>query len=250
MPAMLPAPAWPIVAILPAKGHVAAMPSIITQRLSEMTATEFRQYAHAHLSETPSEAIFDPRTGRSWGRSDFDLNPDFLTDLALMDPPRPAAVLVPIIARAQLSVLLTVRAERLPTHAGQIAFPGGKVEGTDAGATAAALREAYEEVGLEAKYIEPLGYLDSYRSGTGFHIMPLVALIDPHFVLTPDPSEVADTFEVPLAFLMDEANHHKHTREWKGGRLRHHYAMPFGDRYIWGATAGIIKNLHERMLAE
>lgn len=211
-----------------------------------MTSAEFRRLARERLSPAPSEAIFDPRTGRSWGRSDFDLNPELLVDLAMMAPPRPAAVLVPVVARDELSVLLTVRTDGLPTHAGQIAFPGGKVETTDAGPTDAALREAREEIGLEATYIEPLGFLDSYRSGTGFHIMPVVALIKPGFTLHPDPGEVADTFEVPLSFLMDEANHQKHSRPWRG-RRRHYYAIPYGDRYIWGATAGMIKNLHERL---
>lgn len=211
-----------------------------------LTAPEFRRLARQRLHETPSEAIFDPRTGRSWARSDFDLNPELLADLAVMEPPRPAAVLVPVVAREQLTVLLTVRTDHLPTHAGQVAFPGGKVEKVDSGPIATALREAQEEIGLDARYIEPIGFLDSYRSGTGFHIMPLVALVEPSFTLTPDPSEVADTFEVPLSFLMDTANHQRHMREWRG-RLRHFYAIPFGDRYIWGATAGMIKNLHERL---
>ncbi|MCL4765736.1 MAG: CoA pyrophosphatase [Hyphomicrobiaceae bacterium] len=211
-----------------------------------ITAAEFRRLARERLPRAPSEAIFDPRTGRSWAVSDFDLNPELVADLAVMEPPRPAAVLVPVIARAELTVLLTVRTDQLPTHAGQIAFPGGKVEKVDAGPVATALREAQEEIGLDAGHIEPLGFLDSYRSGTGFHIMPLVALVEPRFSLAPDPSEVADTFEVPLSFLMDAANHQQHAREWRG-RLRHFYAIPFGERYIWGATAGMIRNLHERL---
>ncbi len=211
-----------------------------------ISAPDFRRLARTRLHRAPSEAIFDPRTGRSWGRGDFDLNPELLADLAAMDPPRPAAVLVPVVARPELTVLLTVRTDHLPTHAGQIAFPGGKMEKVDAGPVATALREAEEEIGLDPVYIEPLGFLDSYRSGSGFHIMPLVALVEPRFTLTPEPSEVADTFEVPLSFLMDMANHQQHSREWRG-RQRHFYAIPFGDRYIWGATAGMIKNLHERL---
>ncbi len=213
---------------------------------SRLTADDLRRRARDRLYPAPSESVFDPRTGRSWGRSDFDLNPELLIDLAMMKPPRPAAVLVPIVARDDLTMLLTVRTDGLPTHAGQIAFPGGKVETTDASPAAAALREAQEEIGLDATYIEPLGFLDSYRSGTGFHIMPIVALIEPGFTLLPNPGEVADTFEVPLAFLMDEANHQQHARPWQG-RQRHYYAIPYGDRYIWGATAGMIKNLHERL---
>jgi len=211
-----------------------------------LTADDIRRRARERFYSSPSDSVFDPRTGRSWGRSDFDLNPELLVDLAMMKPPRPAAVLVPIVARAELTMLLTVRTDALPTHAGQIAFPGGKVETTDAGPAAAALREAHEELGLEATYIETLGFLDSYRSGTGFHIIPVVALIQPDFALQPNPGEVADTFEVPLSFLMDEANHQQHSRPWQG-RRRHFYAIPYGDRYIWGATAGMIKNLHERL---
>jgi 8-oxo-dGTP pyrophosphatase MutT (NUDIX family) len=211
-----------------------------------LSAAKFRKHARERLHPAPSEAIFDPRTGRSWGRSDFDLNPELLADLAVMPPPRPAAVLVPIIAREVLTVLLTVRTHLLPTHAGQIAFPGGKMEKSDTGPMATAIREAREEVGLDPRFIEPLGFLDSYRSGTGFHIMPLVALVDPGLTLTPDPAEVADIFEVPLAFLMDVENHQQHAREWLG-RQRYFYAMPYGERYIWGATAGMIKNLHERL---
>lgn len=214
--------------------------------LLHITAPELRRLARERLHRAPSEAIFDPRTGRSWSRGDFDLNPELVADLAAMAPPRPAAVLVPIVARPELSVLLTVRTDHLPTHAGQIAFPGGKMEKVDSGPVATALRESAEEIGLGAEYIEPLGFLDSYRSGTGFHIMPLVALVQPRFTLTPDASEVADTFEVPLSFLMDPANHQQHSREWRG-RQRQFYAIPFGNRYIWGATAGMIKNLHERL---
>src|SRR5262249_12587042 len=153
------------------------------------------------------------------------LNPEMVADFALMPPPRPAAVLVPVVARDPLTVLFTVRTEHLPTHAGQIAFPGGKVDKVDSGPVAAALREAEEEIGLGSRFIEPLGFLDSYRSGTGFQIMPVVALIEPGFQLVPEPGEVADVFEVPLTFLMDVANHQHATREWKG-RQRHFYAMP------------------------
>ena len=214
-----------------------------------LTEAGFRALATARLDQTPSEAIFDPRTGRAWGRGDWDLNPEMLADFSVMEPPRPAAVLVGIVARPVLTLLLTQRTHTLPTHAGQIAFPGGKVEPDDDGPVATALRESVEEIGLDASFVEPLGFLDGYRTGTGFTVAPVVALIRPGFTLKPDPGEVAEAFEVPLTFLMDEANHQKHARAWQG-RERHYYAMPYGERYIWGATAGMIKNLHQRLFAE
>jgi 8-oxo-dGTP pyrophosphatase MutT (NUDIX family) len=210
------------------------------------TETGFRALAAARLDRTPSEAIFDPRTGRAWGRGDWDLNPEMLADFAVMAPARPAAVLIGVVAHEQLTVLLTQRTHTLPTHAGQIAFPGGKLEADDNGAIGAALRETCEEIGLAPTFIEPLGFLDGYRTGTGYSVAPVVALIRPGFELKPDPREVDEVFEVPLAFLMDEANHQKHARDWRG-RQRHYYAIPYGKRYIWGATAGMIKNMCQRL---
>ncbi len=159
---------------------------------------------------------------------------------------RPAAVLAPIVARpAGLTMLLTLRASHLRAHSGQIAFPGGKV---DLGETPdeAALREAHEEIGLEARFVEPLGWLDPYLTGTGFRVAPLVALIDPAFTLTPNELEVDEVFETPFAFLMDPANHRLDEREWRG-QVRKFYAMPHEGRYIWGATAGILRNLYEKL---
>jgi 8-oxo-dGTP pyrophosphatase MutT (NUDIX family) len=213
---------------------------------SPFTEAGFRRLAAQRLHAAPSDSVFDPRTGRTWVRGDWDLNPEMMADFAVMPPPRQAAVLIPIVARAELSVLLTQRTDTLPTHAGQIAFPGGKLEEGDVSATHAALREAEEEIGLDPALVEPLGFLDGYRTGTGFMVTPVVALVRLHFTLVPDPTEVADVFEVPLRFLMDVANHQKHAREWLG-RQRHFYAMPYQSRYIWGATAGILKNLHERL---
>ena len=212
------------------------------------TREDFLQRARAGLLAAPSEAIFDPRTGQALGPSDWDLNPEFKDDLAVMAPPRPAAVLVPIVLREDLTVLLTQRAHDLPSHPGQISFPGGKVEPRDATPIDCALREAHEEIGLEASFIEPLGFLDSYRTGTGFEINPVVAFVRPGFTPVLDPREVVEVFEVPLAFLMDEANHQRDSREWRG-RRRAFYAMPYEGRYIWGATAGMLKNMHTRLYA-
>jgi 8-oxo-dGTP pyrophosphatase MutT (NUDIX family) len=176
--------------------------------------------------------------------SDFDLNPGM--DVPLADPLMPAAVLVPICARETLTVLLTERTPHLTAHAGQIAFPGGRIDADDADAAAAALREAREEIGLDPSLVEPLGYLDPYRTSTGYLITPLVALIEPHFKLTVNPHEVASVFEVPLPFLMDQTNHRIDSRIWRGAERRF-YAMPYEQRYIWGATAGIIKTLYRRL---
>jgi len=212
------------------------------------TAAGFRVLAQRGLNAAPSEAIFDPRSGRALGPSDWDLNPELKGDLAVMPAPRPAAVLVPIMLRPALTVLLTQRSHDMPSHPGQISFPGGKVEAGDRSALDCALREAWEEIGLPASHVEPLGYLDSYRTGTGFQITPAVALVRPGFRLALDAREVADVFEVPLSFLMDEANHRKDSREWRG-RQRSYYAMPYQGRYIWGATAGMLKNMQQRLFA-
>ncbi len=207
-----------------------------------------RARAPLGLLAAPTDALFDPRTGRALGRSDWDLDPELAADLAAMEPPRPAAVLVPIVAHAELTVLLTQRTDTLAKHPGQIAFPGGRIDAEDADAEAAARREAAEEIGLGGDYIETLGFLDGYRTGTGFHVTPVVALVRPGFHLTLHAGEVADAFEVPLRFLMDQANHQRHEREWRG-RRRTFWAMPYGERYIWGATAGMLRNLHDRLYA-
>jgi 8-oxo-dGTP pyrophosphatase MutT (NUDIX family) len=218
----------------------------LDSRADPFTEPGFRVRARRGLLAEPSPAIFDPRTGRALGPSDWDLEPEFKGDLAVMEPPRPAAVLVPVVLRETLTVMLTERSHDMPSHPGQVSFPGGKVEACDTSPVECALREVQEEIGIAAAFIEPLGYLDSYRTGTGFQINPVVAFVRPGFTLKLDPREVLDVFEVPLAFLMDAANHKKQSREWRG-RERWFYAMPYEGRYIWGATAGMIKNMHQRL---
>ncbi len=211
------------------------------------TEAGFRALAQRRLNAAPSEAVFDPRSGEAVGPSDWDLNPELKADFAVMPPLRAAAVLVPIVARRELTVLLTQRSPDLRSHAGQVSFPGGRAEPGDDSPLACALREAREEIGLLPAYVEPLGYLDSYRTGTGFQIVPVVGLVQPGFTVTLDPVEVADAFEVPLRFLMDPANCRQDSREWHGGRRRYFYAMTYEGRYIWGATAGMLKNMHQRL---
>jgi 8-oxo-dGTP pyrophosphatase MutT (NUDIX family) len=204
---------------------------------------DVRARAGARLSrELPADAL-DPASAPA--RGDHMLN-SRAPEARLVAAARPAAVLAPIVARPDgPTVLLTQRASHLRSHSGQIAFPGGKI---DEGETplAAALREAREEIGLPPGSIEPIGWLDPYLTGTGFRIMPLVGIIDPPFTLTVNAEEVEDVFETPLSFLMTGANHQRQSREWQG-RLRHFYAIPYERRYIWGATAGIIRNLFERL---
>lgn len=160
---------------------------------------------------------------------------------------RRAAVLVPIVDRPEgATVLLTRRSAQLRDHSGQIAFPGGKIDPSDADAVATALREAEEEIGLSRRFVRPLGYLDPYLSSTGFRILPVLGLVTPGFDLAIDPGEVDIAFEVPLGFLMDPGNHRRHSREWQG-MTRHYLAMPFGEHYIWGVTAGILRNLYEKL---
>lgn len=155
----------------------------------------------------------------------------------------PASVLFPIVLRPEgPSVLLTQRTDTLKDHPGQISFPGGRVEAADRSPADTALREAQEEIGLLPRHVEILGYLPEYRTGTGFRVMPVVAVLTPPFDLRPEPGEVAAVFEVPFAFLMDTANHQQHAMHYRG-RLRHYVAMPYGEYFIWGATAGIIATL-------
>jgi len=180
-------------------------------------------------------------------RSDRDLNPYWLApDVEL----RPAAVLAPIIMRPQgWTMLFTQRAEETPAHPGQISFPGGRVQASDAGPLDTALRETFEEIGLAADRIEALGAFDRYETGTGYRITPVVGLVQPGFDLKLDPREVASVFEAPLSFLFDPANHERREGEWRGVK-RAYYAMPYKGHFIWGATAGMVRALYERLYSD
>ena len=167
--------------------------------------------------------------------------------------PAHASVLIPLVMRDELSVLLTRRTEHLRDHAGQISFPGGRAEPHDADAAATALREAEEEVGLPHEHVEVIGALPIYKTVTAFMVTPVVALVRPGFELKPDPFEVAEVFEVPLAFLMQPAHHQRHAFEFAGER-REFFSMPWqadgGQRYfIWGATAAMLRNLYRFLSA-
>ena len=216
-----------------------------------ITPEILRARAERALHREPSSHIYDPRRPVNGARSDFDLDhePGYMNGIPLDAPVRQAAVLFPIVVHETPTVLLTQRSHDLPSHAGQISFPGGKVEPHDRDTLATALRETQEEIGLSPDFIEPIGYLDNYRTGTNFNVVPVVALVEPGFELTIDAREVDSVFEVPLDFLLNAENHELHQREWKG-RTRTYYAMPYGDYFIWGATAGMIRNLHERLLAQ
>lgn len=170
--------------------------------------------------------------------------PGGLPDAAALQP---AAVLVGLVERRQgLSVLFTRRTAHLSTHAGQVSFPGGRCEACDENAVATALRETHEEVGVPPELVQVVGALDEYRTGTGFSITPVVGFLAEDFPLKPDPFEVDEVFEVPFDFLMDPRNHKRERIHWKGA-MREYFAMPYDGHYIWGATAGIIRNFYEHI---
>jgi len=194
------------------------------------------------------DLIIERLRGRESGdvakRGDHDLNPGMPPLEGGAEKLVPAAVLVPLIERADgLTALLTQRTNHLAHHPGQVSFPGGHVDPEDTSPEDTALRETEEEVGLHRRHIDVLGRLDKYRVRTGFSVTPVVGLVKPPFEITPDSYEVAEVFEVPLTFLMDPANHERHSRDYQG-ETRHFYAMPYNGYYIWGATAGMLVNLY------
>jgi 8-oxo-dGTP pyrophosphatase MutT (NUDIX family) len=208
-----------------------------------ISAAEFFDRARTRLRFDVPPGLIDPNIVPPSGDRGTDR---MLQILAREQPIRPAAVLIPVVDHPQPTVLLTQRAAHLNDHAGQISFPGGKIDATDASPLDTALREAEEEIGLAREFVDPIGYLDLYGTSFGFRILPTVARVRPGFELRINKSEVDDAFEVPLAFLMDPANHQVHSKEFRGIE-RAYYAMPFAERYIWGATAGILRVLYERI---
>ena len=216
----------------------------LTDDTALFSAAEIRARALSRLSmEVPQSAV-DP--AHIPGRGDHVLNPDLYQD-GLAAVATPAAVLVPIVPRANgVNVILTRRSGALRRHAGQVAFPGGRIDPDDDGPVHAALREAEEEIGLDRNVVTPLGFLDVYLTHSGFRILPLVAMVTPPFGLVINPQEVAEAFEVPLQFLMEPANHVQESRV-RDGVTRHFYVMPYGENKIWGVTAGIVRNLYERL---
>jgi 8-oxo-dGTP pyrophosphatase MutT (NUDIX family) len=211
-----------------------------------LSGAEFFERVRARLNLDVPAGLADPNITPQ--RGDHDADP-VMKKIAEVRPIRPAAVLVPVIDHDEPTVLLTQRAQHLPDHAGQVSFPGGKIDQTDASPLASALREADEEIGLANDFVTPIGYLDLYMTTLGYRIVPVIARVKPGFSLTLNTSEVDATFEVPLGYLMDQSNVQRHSRDWQG-MTRHYYAITFGERYIWGVTAGILRNLHDRIYSE
>jgi len=212
------------------------------------TADEFQR--RAKRFSLSLEVVNDLANKDGADRGDHDLNPDWTDPADSEGNLRAAGVLVGIVDREPgATVILTLRAPHLSSHAGQIAFPGGRADEGDASLIETALRETHEEIGVAPESVMPIGLLDPYKTRTGYRIVPVLGLISEDVVLMADEQEVAEVFEVPLAFLMSAGNHQRHSRFWQG-RERHFYAMPYGKHYIWGATAGILRIMYERLYAE
>jgi 8-oxo-dGTP pyrophosphatase MutT (NUDIX family) len=212
--------------------------TLVSQRFALAPAPGRRSAPSSAIS---GSVVAVPLQGEQSRRGDHDLNPGMLPTRTLI----PAAVLVGLVERPEgLGVLFTRRTPHLTDHGGQISFPGGRIEAGDADAVAAALREAEEEVGLPTSHVEMIGRLDTYVTRTGFEVAPCVGFVKPPTLYRPDPFEVAEIFEVPLRFFRDTRNRKLESRTYQG-KERLFYAYPWGDYYIWGATAGMLNNLIE-----
>ena len=206
--------------------------------LHDLDVAGFRRLAEARLFEPATEPM-----------GDFAINPEF-RDWVMKQATKPAAVLIPVVEGGDsLSVILTKRTEKLASHSGQVAFPGGKIDRDDGGPVEAALREANEEIGLDAGRVDVLGVMPEYLTGSGYRISPVVALVEENPQLVANHDEVEYIFEVPLGFLLDTANHRVGSRVFQG-RRRHYLEMPYGEHYIWGVTAGIIKHFQQRLAGD
>ena len=223
----------------PGQPRVIAKDGSVEELSAEMVA---RRFAGAPTPRRRASLMGRAPAAAERPRGDHDLNPE------LYEPGRrltPAAVLVPIVEReAGLTVLLTRRTDHLDDHAGQVSFPGGRLQAFDQGPEAAALREAEEETGLPPDRVRLIGRLDTYVTRTGFEVIPVVGLVTPPFPIAPDSFEVAEVFEVPLAFFVAPENCQRHRLVYEG-KDRQFYVFPFKDHYSWGATAGILVNLVE-----
>jgi len=192
------------------------------------------------------DPVHDHVGNASQRASDFDLTPDGWSGVSI-DPPKPAAVLIGLIEREHgLNILLTRRADTLRSHTGQVALPGGRQDPGERPVDTA-LREAQEEVGLEPRFVTPVGLSTPYHTGSGYLITPVVAIVRHGFALTANPGEVADIFETPFSFLMDPANYQEQERALPNGELRRFYGTTHEEQYIWGATAGILRALRQRL---
>lgn len=213
---------------------------------SDYSIADFEARARARLAPELTPDMLDPTSLPSNG--DYLLNPGDV-ETRLLERARPAAVLVAAVEReGEAALILTERTSRLRSHSGQVAFPGGKIDPEDEGAADAALREAYEEIGLERSALTVVGHLDPYITTSGYRIAPVVAIAREPFAYRINEDEVARVFEAPLAFLMNVDNHRRKSRPYEG-RERFYYEMPWNGHHIWGVTAGIIRLLQERLYA-
>ena len=211
-----------------------------------MSPHDWRARIEARLANTrPRHAMED------WLTPGLSLQESRSLQAYLPTTPLPAAVLVPLVEReAELTVLLTQRASQLKNHAGQISFPGGRIEPEDAGPSAAALREAHEEIGLEARFVSVVGYLADHILLSGFRVTPVVAFVRPGFELLLDSQEVTDTFEVPLSFVFEPGNQRSQRRKFGGAGEVRVWDIQYQGRNIWGATAGMLLNLYRLCVTE